>query len=83
MDNELIPNKATIDDIDSFSIFSTNSFNLVWEKVCVEVMDNHLHTKISDLKLSNTALILEGAHYSESNELINVIEKSKRYLYLI
>ena len=33
-----IANSSALDDLDCFSMFGTNSFNLVWEKVCAEVM---------------------------------------------
>ena len=32
----LISNKAAVDDVESFSLFGTNSFNMVWEKVCAD-----------------------------------------------
>ena len=32
-----IANSSALDDLDCFSMFGTNSFNLVWEKVCAEV----------------------------------------------
>ncbi|URZ02087.1 LlaJI family restriction endonuclease [Clostridium felsineum] len=72
----LIGNKGTLDDVDSFSMFGTNSFNLVWEKVCAEVMDNQLHTPINALGLEDVR-IPDGAKYSDSDELISIIEKPK------
>lgn len=36
-------------DIDAISMFGTNSFNLVWEKVCSEVLDNQLQTPLGGL----------------------------------
>lgn len=38
-------------DVDAFSMFGTNSFNLVWEKVCADVMDNQLQTPLGALRL--------------------------------
>lgn len=46
-----IANSSTLDDLDCFSMFGTNSFNLVWEKVCAEVLDNQLQTPIGGLRL--------------------------------
>lgn len=46
-----IANSSTLDDLDCFSMFGTNSFNLVWEKVCAEVMDNQLQKPIGGLRL--------------------------------
>lgn len=46
-----IANSNTLDDLDCFSMFGTNSFNLVWEKVCAEVMDNQLQKPIGCLQL--------------------------------
>lgn len=46
-----IANSSALDDLDCFSMFGTNSFNLVWEAVCAEVMDNQLQKPIGGLKL--------------------------------
>lgn len=46
-----IANSRALDDLDCFSMFGTNSFNLVWEKVCSEVMDNQLQKPIGSIKL--------------------------------
>lgn len=46
-----IANRRALDDLDCFSMFGTNSFNLVWEKVCAEVMDNQLQKPIGGLRL--------------------------------
>lgn len=59
--------------IDSFSMFGTNSFNLVWEKVCAEVMDNQLYNTLGSLKLPVT---LNGI-YKATDTLISLIEKPK------
>ena len=70
----IILNKSNLEDENSFSMFGTNSFNLVWQKVCEEVMDNKLHTRIKDLGLSNVS-IPEGAIYTVEDELISIIDK--------
>jgi hypothetical protein len=72
----LVVNKCSLDDFDSFSLFGTNSFNLVWEKVCTEVMNNQLHTPINEIGLDNV-IIPSGAKYSVRDELISIIEKPK------
>lgn len=46
-----IANASTLDDLDCFSMFGTNSFHLVWEAVCAEVLDNQLQKPIGSLKL--------------------------------
>lgn len=73
----LISNRGSIDDKDSFSMFGTNSFNMVWEKVCAEVMDNQLHTKLMDLKLPGRLRIPESSRCKPTDELIDIIEKPK------
>lgn len=46
-----VANSSTLDDLDCFSMFGTNSFNLVWERVCADVLDNQLHKPIGGLRL--------------------------------
>lgn len=46
-----IANSSALDDLDCFSMFGTNSFNLVWEAVCADVMDNQLQKPIGGIKL--------------------------------
>lgn len=72
----LICNKGALNELDSFSMFGTNSFNLVWESVCGDVMDNQLHTPINALGLKKV-IIPNGVKYSGRDELISVIEKPK------
>lgn len=72
----LLVNKCTLDDFNSFSLFGTNSFNLVWEKVCTEVMNNQLRTPINEIGLDNV-IIPSGAKYTVSDELVSIIEKPK------
>lgn len=73
----LISNKANVDDVDSFSMFGTNSFNLVWEKACAEVMDNQLHTKLADLNLPGELKIPSISPCKPMDELIDIIERPK------
>ena len=44
-------NSRALDDLDCFSMYGTNSFNLVWEEVCAEVLDNQLDKPIGALAL--------------------------------
>lgn len=72
----LIENEAGISDIDSISMYGTNSFNLVWEKACAEVLNNQLHKPIGRLGIDNI-VIPTNANYTVSDELISVIGKPK------
>ena len=70
-----IAHSSTFDDMDCFSMFGTNSFNLVWEKVCAEVFDNQLHKLVGGLRLP---LPLNEKYYGvRHQELISLIEKPK------
>lgn len=68
-----IANSSALDDLDCFSMFGTNSFNLVWEKVCAEVMDNQLQKQIGglDLPVPLTDDYVPFRHY----RLIELIDK--------
>lgn len=68
-----IANSSTLDDLDCFSMFGTNSFNLVWEKVCAEVMDNQLQKPIGGLQLP--VPLAEQYHGIRHKKLIELIEK--------
>lgn len=58
-------------DIDCLSIFGTNSFNLVWEKVCADIMDNQLERQLGSLRLP---MPLKSG-YDKNTKLIDLIEK--------
>lgn len=64
-------NDGVLADIDSFSMFGTNSFNLVWEKVCAEVLNNQLQSPLGILDLP---VELDNS-YDKSKSLISIIEK--------
>lgn len=51
-----IANEKTDKDDISYSLYGTNSFNLVWEKVCAENFGSVLDRAIVDLPLCNSAL---------------------------
>lgn len=58
-------------DIDCLSLFGTNSFNLVWEKICADIMDNKLDTPLGSIKLP---IPLKSA-YDSKKKLKEFIEK--------
>lgn len=66
-----IARSSTLSDMDCLSMFGTNSFNLVWEQVCVEVMDNQLQKPLSALKLP----VPLSTEYEKDQLLISLIEK--------
>lgn len=68
-----ITHSNNLSSVDSFSMFGTNSFNLVWEKVCAEVMDNQLENTLGSLKLP---VALNG-NYKATDTLISLVEKPK------
>lgn len=68
-----VANSGTLDDLDCFSMFGTNSFNLVWEKVCAEVMDNQLQKPIGGLHLP--VPLAEQYHDLRYKKLIDLIDK--------
>ncbi|RCX15628.1 LlaJI restriction endonuclease [Fontibacillus phaseoli] len=57
------------------SLFGTNSFNLVWEKVCSDVFNNQLQTKLKHLSLPQT--LSEQYSNDKDNTLLGLIEKPK------
>lgn len=63
--------KGSLFDIDCLSLFGTNSFNLVWETVCADVMDNQLQKKLCDIKLP----LKLRSNYDTKQKLIDLIEK--------
>ncbi|MCR1891357.1 LlaJI family restriction endonuclease [Ligilactobacillus murinus] len=63
-----VSQNSHLDDFTSFAMYGTNSFNLVWEKVCAEVFENKLNTPIRDLPVA-----IEG--FKQSSRLIDLVEK--------
>ena len=58
-------------DAESFSLFGTNSFHLVWENVCADIMDNQL-----DVPLGSIALPVPlKPQYDRKQKLVDLIEK--------
>ena len=68
-----IANSSALDDLDCFSMFGTNGFNLVWEKVCAEVMDNQLQKPIGGLRLPIP--LTEQYRDMRHKKLIDLIDK--------
>lgn len=68
-----IANRSALDDLDCFSMFGTNSFNLVWERVCAEVMDNQLQKPIGGLRLP--VPLAEQYRDLRHKKLIDLIDK--------
>lgn len=57
------------------SMYGTNSFNLVWEKVCANVFGNDLSTPINKLKLPVD--LHQDYKKIENKSLLEIIEKPK------
>lgn len=66
-----IDHSGNLYDTDCLSLFGTNSFNLVWESVCADVMGNQLYARLGALKLP--AELKPG--YDRNDKLIDLIEK--------
>ncbi|WP_313164666.1 LlaJI family restriction endonuclease [Sedimentibacter sp.] len=66
-----ITHNIKLSSTDGFSMFGTNSFNLVWERVCSEVIDNKLYNTLGTLKLPVTL----NSIYKYNDTLISIIEK--------
>ena len=68
-----ISHSSGLNDADCFSMFGTNSFNLVWEKVCADAMNNQLQSPLSSLNLP----VPLRPEYNQNNLLVSLIEKPK------
>ena len=66
-----IDHSSNLDDTDCFSLFGTNSFNLVWENVCAEILNNQLKTPLGSLKLPVPLL----EKYDRTQALETLIDK--------
>lgn len=66
-----IDHSGSLYDTDCLSLFGTNSFNLVWESVCADIMDNQLDVRLGALKLPTP--LKPG--YDHRQKLIDLIEK--------
>ena len=66
-----IKHGGQLDYRDGFSFFGTNSFNLVWECVCSEILNNQLDIPLGQLRLPVTL----NKEYNSQTKLIDLIEK--------
>ena len=66
-----IDHSGSLYDTDCLSMFGTNSFNLVWEGVCADILDNQLNSRIDSLRLP----VPLKPEYNGSIKLIDLIEK--------
>lgn len=66
-----IAHSGSLYDTDCLSLFGTNSFNLVWEGICADIMDNQLEVRLGTLKLPTP--LKPG--YDRKQKLIELIEK--------
>lgn len=66
-----IKHSGSLYDTDALSLFGTNNFNLVWEDVCAEIMDNKLNSQLNTLRLP--VPLKDG--YDPKFKLIDLIEK--------
>lgn len=66
-----IDHRGSLYDIDCLSLFGTNGFALVWERVCADIMDNQLDVRLDALRLPAPL----RAGYDGGQKLIGLIEK--------
>ena len=66
-----IAHSGSLYDMKCLSLFGTNSFNLVWEGVCADIMDNQLGVRLDALKLPKAL----RPEYDGKLKLIELIEK--------
>ncbi|WP_313990131.1 LlaJI family restriction endonuclease [Gemella morbillorum] len=68
-----IDNKYEFEDNSEFSFYGTNSFHVIWEKVCKEVLENKLEKYIKDINLPKN---MHG-----TKKLKEIVEKPKWHIY--
>lgn len=66
-----VAHSGSLSSVDGFSMFGTNSYNLVWEKVCAEVMNNQLNRPLASLNLD---VSLHNS-FNGDDTLLTMIEK--------
>ena len=66
-----IQQNGSLYNTDCVSLFGTNNFNLVWEKICADIMDNQLLERLGTLKLP----VPLKQEYNRNDILIDLIEK--------
>lgn len=58
-------------DLECMSLFGTNSFNLVWEDICADILNDQLDVRLGDLDLPTEL----GCKYCPNEKLSEIIEK--------
>lgn len=66
-----VAHSGSLYDTDCLSLFGTNSFNLVWEGVCSDILDNQLKVRLGALCLPTSL----KSNYDSNKTLIDLIEK--------
>lgn len=66
-----ISTKGTLNDLEYLSMFGTNSFNLIWENVCKDVLNDHLNIPLYKLPL------IDNKYAKSNKKLIDIIENPK------
>lgn len=69
-----IHHSGSLCNTDSLSLFGTNSFNMVWEKVCAEILDNQLEKTLAEL---NLPVPVQNNSAEAKKTLKEIIEKPK------
>lgn len=66
-----ISQKHVHENNDGINLYGTNSFNLIWEKICAQVFDNKLNTPLAQLALPTPL----SKKYDPNIMLKDIIEK--------
>ena len=66
-----IAHGGSLTNTDGISMFGTNSFNLVWEKICAEIFDNKLEMLLGEIDLPTSLCV----GYDPKKRLVDLIEK--------
>ena len=66
-----IAQSGSLYDTDCLSLWGTNNFNLVWEGICADIMDNQLDVRLGVLQLP----VPLRSKYNPEQKLIDLIEK--------
>lgn len=67
-----IDNKYEFEDNSEFSFYGTNSFHVIWEKVCKKVLENKLEKYIKDINLPRNK--------HNTKKLKEIVEKPKWHI---
>lgn len=73
----LLSHQGTLRDAEGFSLYGTNHFNLVWERVCAAVFRNKLNSKLCELS-DEYGLEIQQEYKSRKDETLKeMIEKPR------